>query len=506
MTDKTITDAVDEHDQELFRNVHPAGWRNPAPAPCYNLVVIGAGTAGLVSAAGAAGLGAKVALIEERLFGGDCLNTGCVPSKALIRAARALHEARRGSAFGVTAGASFDFGKAMERMRRLRAGLSGHDSVERFSRELKVDVFLGRARFTGRDSVDVDGARLRFKKAVICTGSRPAIPPVPGLKEAGYLTNETVFRLTTLPASLAVIGGGPIGCELAQAFARMGSRVTLLERGDRLLPLEDRDAASLVARTLERDGVQVNLRATLLSVTTTKEEKVLSAESDGTARAFPAQAILVASGRLPNIEGLDLELAGVESDPARGVLVNDLLRTANPRIYAAGDICSPFRFTHAADAMARIVIANALFPARQKFSSLVIPSCIYTDPEVARVGIDGAPAAPGKGITTLTVPLNDIDRAVLDGDTEGFARVHLRKGSDRLLGATIVGRRAGEMIDQVTLSLVAGMGLTAMGRTIHPYPTLGEALRRLADNYNKSRLTPLLQKALLLWMKVRRII
>jgi pyruvate/2-oxoglutarate dehydrogenase complex dihydrolipoamide dehydrogenase (E3) component len=498
---------LDENNQKLLNNVHPSGWKNPEPADCYNLVVIGAGTAGLVTAAGAAALGAKVALVERHLLGGDCLNVGCVPSKGIIRTARAAFDVAKAAQFGVHAGTdiSIDFGKAMERMRRLRAGISAHDSVERFSRELGVDVFLGQGRFAGSDSLEAAGKLLRFKKAAVCTGARAAAPALPGIEDAGYLTNETIFNLTELPRRLAVIGGGPIGCELAQTFARLGSRVTLLQRGAQLLPREDKDAAGLVERSLAQDGVTVRLRARLLGAVKRGKEKVLAVEEDNRRTELIFDEILAGTGRVPNVEGLDLEQAGIAYDPREGVKVNTRLQTTNPRVYAAGDICFPYKFTHAADALARIVIANALFLGRQKASSLIIPWCTYTDPEVAHVGLYEQEAQDrGLGVQTLTVQLVDVDRAILDGETEGFARVHLKQGSDRILGATIVARHAGEMINELSLAMTAGLGLSAIGKTIHPYPTQAEAIKKLADAYNRTRLTPFVKKILTAWLRRQR--
>ncbi len=497
----------DEHNIALVKNAHPADWKNPDPAPCYNVVVIGAGTAGLVTAAGAAGLGAKVALIEQYLMGGDCLNVGCVPSKGIIRAARAFFDVLSSKDFGVRCGSdcSIDFSKAMERMRRLRAGISFHDSVERFSRELGIDVFLGRGRFAGPESIDVNGKRLRFKKAVICTGARAATPSIPGIEEAGYLTNENVFWLTQLPRRLAVIGGGPLGCELAQAFARMGSQVSILQRGGHILPREDTDAADIVRRSLERDGVNIRPNVKIIGAAKRGNEKVLSIEQEGRSVELSVDEILVAVGRVPNVEGLDLERAGIAFDSRGGVKVNDRLLTTNPRVYASGDVCSPYKFTHAADALARIVIANALFMGKRQASTLVIPWCTYTDPEVAHVGMYEKEAKDaGTDVRTLTVPLSDVDRALLDGEAEGFARVYLKKGSDRILGATIVARHAGEMINEISLAMTAGLGLSVIGKTIHPYPTQAEAIRKLADAYNRTRLTPLLKKLLTAWLKWQR--
>ncbi len=496
----------DEHNRTLLKNVHP-DWKNPEPAPRYNLVVIGAGTAGLVTAAGAAGLGAKVALVERSLMGGDCLNVGCVPSKGIIRAARSFFDARTSREFGVqgTENLSIDFGAAMERMRRIRAGLSGHDSVERFNKELGIDVFLGQGKFIGPDCIEVEGKRLRFNKAAICTGARAAAPPIPGIEETGYLTNENVFWLTELPKKLAVIGGGPIGCELAQTFARMGSQVTILQRGGHILPREDADAAEFVQRSLARDGVTLRLQAKVLRVAKKGTDKIIAVEEDGRTAELSVDEILVGVGRAPNVEGLDLEKAGVAYDPREGVTVDKMLRTTNPRVYAAGDICFPYKFTHTADAMARIVIANSLFLSRQKTSAFVIPWCTYTDPEVAHAGMYEKEAKDkGIDVLTLTVPLADVDRALLDGETDGFARVHLEKGSDRILGATMVARHAGEMISELTLTMTAGLGLSAIGKTIHPYPTQAEAIKKLADAYNRSRLTPLIKKILFAWLKWQR--
>ncbi len=496
-----------EENRTLVDNVHPSDWTNPVPAERYNLVVIGAGTAGLVSAAGAAGLGAKVALIEREFLGGDCLNVGCVPSKGIIRPARAIHDARTAGEFGVGGAEhlSIDFGKTMERMRRIRADISENDSVHRYSEKLGVDVFLGEGRFAGPDVIEVNGTRLRFQRAAICTGARAAAPPVPGIEEAGYLTNETVFSLTELPGRLAVIGGGPIGCELSQAFGRLGSRVTLFEMGSHILPREDPDAAGIVQDAFVAEGVDLILNAKVVEVSTEGGEKILHVEQEGSKREIRVDEILVGIGRAPNVDGLNLESAGIAYHPRRGVQVNDKLQTSNPRVYAAGDICFPYKFTHTADALARILIANALFLGRQKSSTLVVPWCTYTDPEIAHVGMYEADAKErGIPVVTLTVPLSDVDRALLDGEAEGFARVHLRKGSDKILGATIVASHAGEMINEFSLAITAGLGLSAIGKTIHPYPTQGEAIKKLADAFNRTRLTPTVKKILSKWLAWQR--
>jgi len=497
------TAPADEHNRRLVENVHPLDWENPTPSGRYNLVIVGAGTAGLVTAAGAAGLGAKVALIERDLMGGDCLNVGCVPSKALIRAARAAADVRDAHEFGVRVpgDVSVDFSAVMERMRRLRAGISPHDSARRFS-EIGVDVFMGGACFTGADRVEVGGQMLRFARACIATGARAAALPIPGLAEAGYLTNETLFSLTRQPERLVIIGAGPIGCEMAQAFARFGSRVTLLEAGPHILGREDADAAKRIEAALIRDGVEIRCSAGIKSVARRGDEKVIEL---GNEQSIHADAILVGVGRAPNVVGLGLDKAGVEYSEREGVKVDDRLRTTNPRIFAAGDVCSQYKFTHTADFMARIVIQNALFFGRSRASALTIPWCTYTDPEIAHVGLYERDAAEqGIPVETITLELREVDRAILDGETEGFLKVHLKRGTDKILGATLVARHAGEMISEITLAMVAGKGLGTVARTIHPYPTQAEVIRRAGDAYNRTRLTPFVRRLFDLILRIRR--
>jgi len=498
----------DAYNAHLVANVHPGDWVNPEPAGRYNLVVVGAGTAGLVTAAGAAGLGARVALVERHLMGGDCLNVGCVPSKAFIRASRAAHGVRGAGDFGISCGEpiTVDFSAVMERMRRLRSDISIHDSAARFRDELGVDVYFGEGRFAGPDVLEVEGRQLRFARAAVCTGARATAPPIPGLAEAGYLTNETVFSLTELPPRLAVIGAGPIGSELAQAFARLGSRVSIVgHRSEHILPREDPDAAEILHKVFVREGIELYLPAHGLRVSPHGGKKLLRFEYGGRQGEIEADAILVGVGRAPNVEGLGLEAAGIEYDPLRGITVDDRLRTSNPRIYAAGDICFPYKFTHTADALARVLIANALFSGRLKSSALVVPWCTYTDPEIAHVGMYARDAEQrGFAVQTLTLQLADVDRAVLDGETEGFARVHLKKGTDRMLGATIVARHAGEMINEFSLAMTNGLGLSSIGRTIHPYPTQAEVMKKLADAYNRTRLTPFVKRVLSGWLKWQR--
>ncbi|MDX2194245.1 MAG: mercuric reductase [Gemmatimonadales bacterium] len=493
----------DAADGALLAQVHPPGWTNPEPKPRYHLVVIGAGTGGLVSAAGAAALGARVALVERHLMGGDCLNVGCVPSKAVIGAARGWHAARRAAAdlHGPAATGDGDFTAVMARMRRLRAGLAPVDGAPRFQ-ALGVDVFLGDARFTGPDTAEVDGRVLRFRRAIIATGARAALPEIPGLADAAPRTNETIFALTERPASLVVLGAGPIGCELAQAFARLGCRVALVDRAPRILPRDDADAAAIVQRALAADGVALHLGVTPLRVEREGARRVLVVRAADAELRLAGDELLVAAGRRPNVEGLGLEAAGVAHD-ARGVRVDDRLRTANPRIYAVGDVCSALQFTHAADAQARLALRNALFLGRARASRLVVPWCTYTAPEVAHVGLTReAAAAEGVALDEVTVDLRDVDRAVLDGETEGFLRVLLRRGTDRIVGATLVAAHAGDLIGEAALAITAGLGLGAIGATIHPYPTQGEVFRKAADQWNRRRLTPSAQAWLARWFRL----
>jgi pyruvate/2-oxoglutarate dehydrogenase complex dihydrolipoamide dehydrogenase (E3) component len=486
----TPTAPTDDHERLLVHHTHPTDWQNPEPGGRYNLIVLGAGTAGLVCAAGAAGLGAKVALVERNRLGGDCLHIGCVPSKALLRCARAAAEVRRAGEFGVETGqVRVDFAAVMERMRTLRAEISPHDSVQRF-RDFGVDVYLGEGRFTSPHSLDVDGRRLEFARAVIATGSRPAELTVPGLESGEYLTNETIFNLTELPGRLMVVGGGPIGCELAQAFARFGSQVHLIQHSNAILPREEPEASAVLRRQLERDGVRLYLNAHLTRIEKSEGGKRFILEQNGKTHVVDADALLVAVGRTVNVSNLGLEAASV-AFTEKGLPVNDFLQTGNPHIYAAGDVCGSYQFTHAADEMARMVLRNALFFGRERLSRRVIPWCTYTEPEIARVGLSARQAREqGVTIETFRVPLTEVDRAVLDGDMDGFGLVHVRKGTDRIVGATLVGPHAGELIGQITLAITEGLGLSALSRTVQPYPTVADVWKKAGDAYQRTRLTP----------------
>ena len=498
----------DEHNTRLVDNVHPADWTNPKPAERYNLVVIGAGTAGLVTAAGAAGLGAKVALIERHLMGGDCLNVGCVPSKCLISAAKAAHMARGGAdKYGVRiadGSTEIDFGAVMERMRSLRAGISRHDSVKRFA-DLGIDVFLGAAEFTDSNTITVHADEgdiaLPFKKAVIATGARAAAPPIPGLDEVDYLTNENLFSLTELPRRLGVVGAGPIGVEMAQSFARFGSEVYQVEAEHGVLPREDPDAAQVIYDAIKADGVNLLCCGRELKFSRSESGAIrMQVDSHDNQYDHEVDQLLISVGRAPNVDGLGLEKVGVDYHN-KGVTVDDRLRTTNPNIFAAGDVAMKYQFTHAADFAARIVIQNSLFLGRKKLSALTMPWCTYTEPEIAHVGLYPKEAEDqGIEIDTYRVDMSDVDRAVTDGETEGFVKVHTKKGKGTIVGATIVASHAGDLISEISTAMAAKMGLGGLANVIHPYPTQAEAIRKAGDAYNRTRLTPTVKRLMEKWL------
>ena len=406
---------------------------------------------------------------------------------------------RRAIQFGVrgTEAATVDFPALMARLRRLRAQISENDSVARFQK-LGVDVFLGQARFTGADAVEVDGQRLRFRRAIIATGACAARPEIPGLADVGYFTNETIFGLTELPARLGVIGAGPAGCELAQAFAWLGSAVTLIGADDQVLPRDDPDASALLAKALQEEGVQLRLG-----------RKVKLAESFPSARTLvldtlervEVDAILVTAGRTPNVDGLDLDRAGVQFGPD-GVQVNDRLQTTNQRIFAAGDVCSSSSLLMQPMRWPASRLATPCSTSAGRASTLTIPWATYTDPEVAHIGLTERDAARQRlAIDTYTQPMSHVDRAVLDGETTGFVKIHVRKGTDRIVGATIIARHAGEMISEIALLMTNQLGLKSLARTIHPYPTQAEALRKVADAYQRSRLSSTVAPLMRRWFR-----
>ena len=492
----------DRSDRILIENAHPYAHQNPQPADIYNLVIIGAGPAGIVAARDATHFGAKVALIERNLLGGSSMNVGSVPSKALIRSSRLYREMLRAEDFGgkVPGDIEIDFPAAMERMRYARARISGYNSVERLTRA-GIDVFFGDAKFTGQRSVEVAGKTLHFKKALIATGVRPLKPEIPGLEETGYLTNETVFNLTKCPQRLLIIGGGPLGCEAAQAFSRLGAHVTIVQNDPMFLPKEERDAAQLLSDALIRDGIDIHLNTVVVAVRTDGQQKIAECVSDEYKFSVPVDEILVGIGRSPNVEGMNLEAAHVNYESEKGIIVNDFLQTSNSRIYAAGDVCMKHKFTDAAIASARIVVRNALFLGRKRQSALTIPWCTYTDPEIAHVGLYVEEAQEKNiSVKTFTILMQDVDRAITDGEELGFVKIHLRDGTDKILGATVVARHAGEMITGLTLAMTLGIGLRDMAHTIQSYPTQASAIKMAANAYDRSRLSPLRKLISKFWL------
>ncbi len=478
---------------ELMAYARPAGWRNPDPKRPYDLLVIGAGPAGVAAVEAAIEGGAKVALIENHLLGGVSLLTGSVPSKSIIRTSRLYADMRRAEKFGaeVPSGIQENFSATMERMRRLRTRIAEYHSAERL-KLAGVDLYFGAARFTGPDAVMVGGATIRFGKALIATGARPVPTIIPGLEQAGYFTSEEAFDLTECPRRLLVIGGGPLGCELAQAFCRLGSHVFIAQNEPKFLPKEERDAAQLLSESLARDGVEIHLNTTVVAVRTAATgEKLVDLVSDDNRSTIAVEHILTGVGRIPNVEGLGLEQAGVACDAVPGIRVDDFLRTTNQQIYAAGDVCLEYKFTHTAEASARLAVANALFGGRKSWSALTIPWCTYTDPEVAHVGLYVREARDRSiPIKTFTVLMHDTDRAIIDSQEKGFVKVHVREGTDEILGATIVASHAGEMINEITLAIDAGIGLSVLATVIHAYPTQASAIKMAADAFAKSLVKP----------------
>mmetsp|Transcript_21277 Transcript_21277/g.30773 ORF Transcript_21277/g.30773 Transcript_21277/m.30773 type:complete len:665 (-) Transcript_21277:99-2093(-) len=490
---------IDRHNVKLLDNVHPSGWLPPEDAPVYNLLVIGGGAAGLVSSIGSKGLGAKVALVESHFMGGDCTNFGCVPSKSLIKSASVAKTVRGASEFGVdiTGTVTVNFPKVMERMREIRADISDFDAAERLSK-LGIDIYIGHGVFDSPTSLVVNNRRIQFRKCIICSGASASVPSIPGLQDVQYLTNESLFNLTDLPPSLTVLGAGPISMEMAQAFARFGSKVTVINRSGVIMRKEDRDAALLVQEEMERDGVTFIHNANIQSVGYDSSELIeVRLTRNNKNEVVVGHELLVATGRKPRIQGMGLEAAGVKYCARDGIIVNDNMRTTNSNIFAAGDCCSQYKFTHMADWMARICIKNTLFFGSDRFSALIIPWCTYTEPEVAHVGLYSSDLEARKiPFDTFIKEFSDNDRAKCEGETAGFVKIHVKKGTDVIVGATIVGQGAGDMISEITTAMHAGMGLASLSSVIHPYPTRADAIRNIGDQYNRSKLTVSVRKML----------
>jgi pyruvate/2-oxoglutarate dehydrogenase complex dihydrolipoamide dehydrogenase (E3) component len=449
----------------------------------YDLVAIGGGTAGLVSAAGASYLGVRAGLIEKEALGGDCLWTGCIPSKALIASARLAHAMRNAEALGLKgAPPAHLFSEVMERMRRVRGAVAHHDDPERF-RKMGVGIHFGSARFLGPETLEVEGVgRIRSKRIVLATGAVPAIPPIPGLAEAGFLTHATAFDEVTLPESIVILGGGPIGLEFAQVYRRLGAKVTVVEMLSRLLPREDPDVALALQEILEEEGVRFRTGARGVGVRVEEGRKIVSLEDGSEATGHE---IFVAAGRRPLVEGLELGRAGIET-VGSAVRVDSRLRTTGDGVWAAGDVTGGPQFTHMADYMAKAVLQNAIFPIKKKVKYGNIPRVTYTDPEVAHIGLSQE-EGEAQGGTTYTYPFDDLDRAMVDGETKGFVKITAdRRG--RIMGATILGHGAGELLMPLVLAKTNGLTLGKISATVFPYPTRVEGVKRAADAFQRSRL------------------
>ena len=462
--------------------LHPAKHVNPKAKSRYHLIVIGAGPAGLISAIAGAGLGAKVALVERHLMGGDCLNVGCVPSKALLEYTK--HHTNP------------NFDDAFAWLREVRAQIAPNDSVKRYT-EAGVDVFLGNAVFENQHSVRVGDVVLKGRRIAICTGASPAVPAIPGLRESDPLTNETLFELQMRPPRLAILGAGAIGCEMAQVFARLGTEVHLFEMAPRVLPLENEAASAALDNAMRDLGVKLHIGK---AVSRVSNDNGLSVHAGN--EAVGVDDILVALGRRPNTANLGLEKAGVAVDEQGFVIVDTKLRTRNKRIYAAGDCVSRIQFTHHADAQAKVLVQNALFAPTAKLNSSLVPHCTYTQPEVASVGrTESELKQSNTQYQRLEVSFDELDRGHAEPFPSGFAHVLVEKGTDKVLGATIVGPDAGEQLMPVCLLMSNGLGLSAVDRTIVSYPTRAEYLKRIAGQWKRTQLTPTVSNLFQRWFK-----
>jgi pyruvate/2-oxoglutarate dehydrogenase complex dihydrolipoamide dehydrogenase (E3) component len=476
---------ADVHNERTISQGHPPNWQNPRGGD-YDLVVIGGGPAGLVAAHVAAAGGHRVAMTERRLTGGTCVNFGCTPSKALIRCARAVHEARRGTdfGFGLSSPPHVDFAKVMKRVRRIRSMSSAGDAVQ-VAADAGIDVYLGQTTFVKPNAVTVDGRELRFKKAVIATGTRPEAPAFEGLNEGEYLTNETVFSLTELPRKLVVFGGGPLGSELAQAFRRLGSEVDLVHSRNSLLTKGEPEASEVLRRQFEREGIGLHCGFRAVRAAHGR----LTIEGKAETRQLEYDNVLLGIGRKANVEDLGLEAANIRVRDG-GVEADENLQTNNPNVYAAGDVAFPEKYTHAARATARLCVANALDGANRPARDLVIPHCTYTDPEVATVGLTPVRAAEqGIVLETHRLELAKVERAFIDGEEQGFAALYTLKSSPEIVGATLVAAHAGEMISELTLAITNKLTMQALAETVHCYPTQAEVFERIALSYKPARMT-----------------
>lgn len=473
----------------------------------YDLVVLGGGTAGMTAAIGAADLGARTLLIERDRTGGDCLWTGCVPSKALLHVATRAHDARSSGHLGVgVPEVTVDFAAVMAHVEQAIATIAPHDSPERL-REEGVEVVHGTGRFTAPDRIEVDGRTVRFKRAVISTGAAPLVPPIPGLRESDPLTSDTVWELTELPRRLVVLGGGPIGVELGQGFARLGAHVTIVEMADGLLPREERAARDVIEASLRAEGIDVRTSSPAVRVEAFETGRRLVVERHGSESHIDFDQLLVALGRRPNVDGIGLDAAGIELDERGAVAVDDRLRTSNQRIYAGGDVTLQLPFTHTAAAHGATIVQNALFGLRRSVDHERIPWVTFTEPEVARVGLSVAEARErhGDGIRVHTSHHAELDRAITTDATSGFATL-VGDPKGHIIGATVVGPRAGETIAEVVAWMAAGAKLSTIVRSTHAYPTWNQDLENASLQELRAGIARIrwLSRALLWIRRLRR--
>ncbi len=456
----------------------------------YNVVVIGGGSAGLVSSYICSAVKAKVALIEKHKMGGDCLNTGCVPSKALIRSAKILSHIRNHKEYGIrSASAEFDFSEIMDRVHAVIAKVEPHDSVDRYTK-LGVDCFQSSAKIISPHEVEVDGKILTTKNIIVATGARPAIPKIPGLDKVDFLTTDTVWNLRELPKRFIIAGGGPIGCELTQCFARLGSNVTQIQTRSHLMVREDDEVGELIGKKFKAEGVDVRVNTKSKEVVVNNGEKYLVVDEEGQEKHIPFDQLLVAVGRAANTKGFGLEELGVTLSDRGTIVVDEYMRTpAHPNIYACGDVTGPYQFTHTAAHQAWYCAVNALFSPLKKFKVdyRVIPWSTFTDPEVARVGLSENEAREANiPFESSVYPIDDLDRAIADSEDHGWVKVLTQPGKDKILGVTIVGNHAGDLIAEYVLAMKNGFGLNNILSTIHIYPTMAEANKYVAGVWKKA--------------------
>jgi pyruvate/2-oxoglutarate dehydrogenase complex dihydrolipoamide dehydrogenase (E3) component len=488
MTQSNIP-SQNEYNQKIREDIFPSKWNNPTTEKTYDLLIIGAGPGGMTAATVARSLNASVALVEKEHFGGECLSYGCIPSKALLRSSRLAGEMQHAKELGLEIGSEWkvNFSEVMQRVHRLQSVISPHDSAQHF-KELGIDIFLGEGHFIGSNKLEVRGQAISFKKAIIITGTHPLLLNLPGLDEADYLTNQSIFNLTSLPPRLSVIGGGPIGCELAQAFLQLGSHVTLITHAEHLLPRDDRMASERLRNVFTDSGMKIFTNTQIQRVEKRGSEKIVYLDSN--AEPLVVDEMLVAIGRKPTVEGLDLAKAGVTYDQQKGISTNNFLQTSNPDIYAAGDVTSLYKFTHISKELSKMAVINALNGNKEKSSSLIIPWCTFTEPEIAHIGLNEQEAKEQRiSLETVMIEMATVDRAILDEETVGFVKLLVKEDSDEIVGGTIMAAHAADLISELSVAMNSEKGLIALSKAIHPFPVQAQVLRTAAETLIKKRQT-----------------